>query len=371
MGIFKNIVEMFSSREEESHYDHQAENRRIIDEIKSQYDMDSLAGIERIPVVRVKQSSAEAFPNVTTQLEYILQRKATEHKRNKNMDLAIACLKKSNELMPYSNITWGISDYLRLVRFLEEANRYNEADKELIKLKMHCTSEIDKQQYNTFAAAFKQRGGADAALFDLHRERLLAGEKNRKYMFGLSAAGYDLVKFSEHYPTCAVCALYQGRVFSISGKDKRFPRLPDSYWGYGKIHEGCKHVATPWVESLHTRAEVRKEIKFSNRPFADSRSMEEKALWDKQQRQFAEQERDFKIYEQLISCLPDISPKSYAGFRRMKNANTVNYQKLVGTAKEMGIDIESEEAFAHCKVTQSPEDQWSELRKIIRKSQER
>jgi len=34
--------------------------------------------------------------------------------------------------------------------------------------------------------------------------------------------GYDLMIMTEHYPTCKHCAELQGRVYSISGKDKRY-----------------------------------------------------------------------------------------------------------------------------------------------------
>jgi hypothetical protein len=35
--------------------------------------------------------------------------------------------------------------------------------------------------------------------------------------------GYDLVKMSSHPGACPICQEFEGRVYSISGKDKRFP----------------------------------------------------------------------------------------------------------------------------------------------------
>ncbi|MCR4398944.1 MAG: phage minor capsid protein, partial [Firmicutes bacterium] len=37
--------------------------------------------------------------------------------------------------------------------------------------------------------------------------------------------GLDLVRITVHYPTCEKCAPLQGKVFSISGRDRRYPRL--------------------------------------------------------------------------------------------------------------------------------------------------
>lgn len=48
---------------------------------------------------------------------------------------------------------------------------------------------------------------------------------------------------------------------------------------------------------------------------------------------------DKRDYKWLQENLPDICPKSYSGYKRMKNGNTKNYQKLAARAKEMGRDI--------------------------------
>lgn len=47
----------------------------------------------------------------------------------------------------------------------------------------------------------------------------------------------DLVKISTHYPTCELCAPIQGKVFSISGRDKRYPKLKEEY--KPPIHPNC------------------------------------------------------------------------------------------------------------------------------------
>lgn len=48
---------------------------------------------------------------------------------------------------------------------------------------------------------------------------------------------------------------------------------------------------------------------------------------------------DKRDYEWLQENLPDICPKSYSGYKRMKNGNTKNYQIIVAKAKEMGREI--------------------------------
>lgn len=47
-------------------------------------------------------------------------------------------------------------------------------------------------------------------------------------------------------------------------------------------------------------------------------------------------EHDRQLYEWLERHLPDICPKTFAAFRRMKNANSANYQKIVAEAAKLG-----------------------------------
>ena len=68
----------------------------------SNYKMETLEDINSIPV---PTSQFEYNCDFTESIEYVLQRKATQFKKAGQMDLAIACLKKSNEIMPFAPIT--------------------------------------------------------------------------------------------------------------------------------------------------------------------------------------------------------------------------------------------------------------------------
>lgn len=56
-----------------------------------QYDLDTVEGILSIDIPKYETNNGIAFPDKN--IEYILQKKATEYKRSGRMDLAIACLK--------------------------------------------------------------------------------------------------------------------------------------------------------------------------------------------------------------------------------------------------------------------------------------
>ena len=90
----------------------------------SNYKMETLEDINSIPV---PTSQFEYNCDFTESIEYVLQRKATQFKKAGQMDLAIACLKKSNEIMPFAPMTYTPKDYERLEKYLKLAGRFDEA----------------------------------------------------------------------------------------------------------------------------------------------------------------------------------------------------------------------------------------------------
>lgn len=49
----------------------------------------------------------------------------------------------------------------------------------------------------------------------------------------------DLVQMSAHCSCCEICNKLQGRVYSLSGNSKIFPKLPEVILKTGKVHDGC------------------------------------------------------------------------------------------------------------------------------------
>ena len=86
----------------------------------------------------------------------------------------------------------------------------------------------------------------------------------------------DLVKMSSHSTSCPICAMYQGRIYSISGKTKGYPPLSAINNGnvvaYGTTHPNCKHRFTVYIKKLDDNATQTK--KDSNKPFEDTRPQE-------------------------------------------------------------------------------------------------
>lgn len=273
------------------------------------YDFNSIKGIESITVTDLKAQKPDT--DMLDSIEYVLQRKATEHKKNGRMDLAIACLRKSNELMPFAQILYGEKDYLRLVEYLKVDKQFDEA--------RTVEADLIKKYPEIFNRDIRKSSAFDKILKE-------SKESNN-----------DLIYCLSHVYTCDICSKYQGRVYSISGKDKRFPKLPDEVYKYGGFHEECHHNFCAYIEKYATSFE--EDLRISNRPFVDERSKAEKAEYEKRKKEALELKADKKEYDEIREKLPDIAPKSFGGYRKMKNTKSKNYLKLVEAAKEKGIHI--------------------------------
>ena len=82
--------------------------------------------------------------------------------------------------------------------------------------------------------------------------------------------GTDLVELVNSGPCCEKCAKYRRRIYSISGKDKRFPKFPADYEPHGCMS------AYPYIDGVMEPSFDAKDIvRYSNRPFVDDRTEEE------------------------------------------------------------------------------------------------
>jgi len=160
---------------------------------------------------------------------------------------------------------------------------------------------------------------------------------NRATVNQLTAWDIDLVKVSENQSACPVCAVYEGRTFSVSGNDKRFPALNEAFKGFKEggnlnLHPNCLHSLFPVVEGLMSKEEVKAAIDFSHpnkRPFnVDERSQKKIDLYNEAQSQKRELRTDKKQFEDYKLLLGKDAPKTFSGFKRMKQSNSQNWQDL-------------------------------------------
>ena len=243
--------------------------------------------------------------------------RASQERKNHNNVLAYALLRKSTQLMENTGTLYNSKDFLQLANWLYQDGKYEQAktiEKELLSM-INNTVPIHLEAFQQTIANCKQ----------LHTDYIVC-----PYSSG----------------TCPVCALYQMRVYCISGRDKRFPKLPDIVYQHGGFHNGCRHTFYPFflgVSSFKNQyLQDCDPIKYSNRPFIDDRSDSDKQLYLQRmenQKKHEEAAMNKRIYYELMQKIPEVMPKSVAGFTKMKRANSINYQKIVKAAHDIGIEI--------------------------------
>lgn len=172
--------------------------------------------------------------------------------------------------------------------------------------------------------------------------------------------GYDLVRFTEHSPTCEVCSMYQGRVYALTkeaangkykgskGQELHFPYLYDIALisGYSTIHPNCRHRLSVLPAGAYTAAEMEEFSRKSMQPFEDMRSDKERKAYAQEQVLKRKRNESRKQYEKIKTALPNDAPKTFAAFVKMKSAKSERYKELlkdyrtvIGIAKEQESGI--------------------------------
>lgn len=67
--------------------------------------------------------------------------------------------------------------------------------------------------------------------------------------------GNDLVMVSSHYGTCEICAPWENRVLSVSGKENGFDSLGKAE-ASGLFHPNCRHTMTPYHNEYFDQSQV-------------------------------------------------------------------------------------------------------------------
>ena len=178
--------------------------------------------------------------------------------------------------------------------------------------------------------------------------------------------GYDLVRFTEHSPTCEVCSMYQGRVYALTkeaangkykgskGQPLRFPYLYDTVLpnGYSTIHPNCRHRLSILPAGAYTAAEMEDFSRKSTQPFEDIRSDQERKAYAQEQAVKRRRNESRRQYENIKAVLPNDAPKTFAGFVKMKSAKSERYRELLKDYRTvMGIAKQQESGIIELDTT--------------------
>ena len=192
-------------------------NKSVFDNVETKkqsvkcgkYDVNTIANIQ-------------AIPNNDYEIMRPLQKSATDHKRNGDLQLAIECLKKSNAIS--DNISNQVGkllekEYLRVIKYIELTGNLELAKVEEEKIyKAHpefWDKRISNRQHINDAIRTSQK----------HNTDLIQIFSNR---------------------SCSICSKYDKQVFSISGKSLKFCKLPDEVRNQTHSCKKCIITAHPY-----------------------------------------------------------------------------------------------------------------------------
>lgn len=281
-----------------------------------------------------------SMPYPTRDLSYILRMRAGRETRP---NLAVPLVYKTANMMLASPISWHKKDFFRLVIQLWSIGEFAYGDNLLEQLNRRIPSIMsDDETRNIKRQNFEQN-------------LTIAKQLNEDYLI------------SDYYMCpCEKCAPFRGRVFNISGKDKRFPKLSDyvlfpedlcciMFFGF-YYYEGVTITKYYYDENNNVKEKEMDAIIYSNRPFIDDRSTLEKQKyleWKEKEEKKAKQDRQYYNrqtwiekyncrfeYYQVKTKLGEKAPKSFDGYMRMKRNNTENYKKIEALARQLGIKIQ-------------------------------
>jgi len=170
---------------------------------------------------------------------------------------------------------------------------------------------------------------------------------------------HDLYKISSHGTTCALCAPFEGRVYSKSGKNPDFPPLSDAFGKidpngandltntYLNIHPNCLHVLTPWTPVGKTEKQIQKIKDFSSpekNPFdKDPRTKKQIDAYRSKERRRAEWLRHYKLWEDYRLALGDKVPKTFETFQKHLKAKDDTYKSWRKAMRELKNEPDSDQ----------------------------
>ncbi|MGI2294167.1 phage minor capsid protein [Paenibacillus sp. GXUN7292] len=138
--------------------------------------------------------------------------------------------------------------------------------------------------------------------------------------------GYDLVYVNYVGITCEHCARKQGRVYSLSGNDKRWPHMIDEY--KPPYHSHCVHSMSIWIEEYQSPEEVERLLEISSRLSEETRSERNIRRYKELQQQKAHANETRKQWMRYKSVLPNDTP-DLRTFANQKARNTQRYRDLL------------------------------------------
>lgn len=164
-----------------SNEEYQRKRQAEIDALERRYDLSTVDGINAIPVPCTKEQPSGGIASVTGKIEYYLMLKAGQYEKAGESELALACYRKANAIMPMSSTAYGYDRYMRLPRYLRKLRRFDEARVEEAKIsEMFPDSGVFQQDKKDFIADMRLFGHSAKDAERLYKEHCAECEEERQ-----------------------------------------------------------------------------------------------------------------------------------------------------------------------------------------------
>lgn len=273
-------------------------------------DTDSIYSIE-VPEYTYPHDSPNARElDATGYLEYVLRMHAGWLWNAGDYRLSMVCLGKACQLMLYSTIAWRRKDYFRIVEDYLRLGEFGKAKEWKDWIEKYTVSDEDCRQikFNDTLASCK-------------------------------FLGTDLVEVGDLAGMCETCAKYRNRIYSLSGRNIKFPKFPKDFCFK------CGLGISPFVDGVSEPSfNCISYVLHSRRPFKDDRTEKEIENYKKISELLSNMPEDGPslnhiIYYWIKVAFPDDAPKTVGGFSRMRNSNSKKYQALVEKIERAGCRL--------------------------------
>lgn len=153
---------------------------------------------------------------------------------------------------------------------------------------------------------------------------------------------HDLYYIVPHTGSCPLCAKYEGRVYSRSGKNPKYPPLSSAFHKidpngtddldntYWTIHPNCRHKIIRYIEKARTQKQQIDIQQKSVQPFElTPQQQEEQVYYKERERVWNERQAALSEFKMYLQVMP---PKDVCGnfikFYEHKKANDEKYKEI-------------------------------------------
>lgn len=199
----------------------------------------------------------------------------------------------------------------------------------------------------------------------------------------LTENDHDLWQILPHGTTCALCAAYQGRVYSKSGLDPDYPPLSSAFGKidplgandltntYLNIHPNCLCTLAPYTTAGKTDEEIQEDKDFSSfekRPAnVDYRTEQQRDEYRAKEKARAEYRNTKKQFEKYKAAGVDDMPVRLSTFEKHKKANDDVYKGWERKFRQLNLQSKQITSEIESDIIKADSEEYKRLKDLLKR----